>query len=197
MLNYLKELLTLSKLFKFKRIFGVFFSTFVVVQFSMSDSLSPLVDSLYIISHQVPFVKWFFKSFLFSFFRTSELFAFLCRLSLTARLLYHIILSLVNSFFAVFCPFLSLCRRLHSTASFYPSVYQICTDALFCFTPCSYYSHFSSFFLPFLCSVWTPSTTKNAIHKVKQAVSNEHHRTTACSLYAEPPHLIVLNFWTW
>ena len=37
MLNYLKELLTLSKLFKFKRIFGVFFSTFVVVQFSMTD----------------------------------------------------------------------------------------------------------------------------------------------------------------
>ena len=90
MLNYLKELLTLSKLFKFKRIFGVFFSTFVVVQFSMSDSLSSLVDSLYIISHQVPFVKWFFKSFLFSFFRTSELFVFPCRLSLTAQLLYHI-----------------------------------------------------------------------------------------------------------
>ena len=75
MLNYLKELLTLSKLFKFKRIFGVFFSTFVVVQFSMSDSLSPLVDSLYIISHQVPFVKWFLKSFLFSF---SEPRSFLC-----------------------------------------------------------------------------------------------------------------------
>ena len=75
MLNYLKELLTLSKLFKFKRIFGVFFSTFVVVQFSMSDSLSSLVDSLYIISHQVPFVKWFFKSFLFSF---SEPRSFLC-----------------------------------------------------------------------------------------------------------------------
>ena len=75
MLNYLKELLTYRKLFKFKRIFGVFFSTFVVVQFSMSDSLSPLVDSLYIISHQVPFVKWFFKSFLFSF---SEPRSFLC-----------------------------------------------------------------------------------------------------------------------
>ena len=40
MLNYLKELSFSSKLIcKFKRIFGVFFRTFVVVQFSMSDSL--------------------------------------------------------------------------------------------------------------------------------------------------------------
>ena len=71
----------------------------------MSDSLSPLVDSLYIISHQVPFVKWFFKSFLFSFFRTSELFAFLCRLSLTAQLLYHITYPLSTVFLQFFARF--------------------------------------------------------------------------------------------
>ena len=108
MLNYLKELLTLSKLFKFKRIFGVFFSTFVVVQFSMSDSLSPLVDSLYIISHQVPFVKWFFKSFLFSF---SEPRSFLCfAVASRWQLSYYIISPLpcqllFRSFFACFCHF--------------------------------------------------------------------------------------------
>ena len=137
MLNYLKELLTLSKLFKFKRIFGVFFSTFVVVQFSMSDSLSSLVDSLYIISHQVPFVKWFFKSFLFSFFRTSELFVFLCRLSLTAQLLYHIITTLSTGFLQV----LSLCRRSHLTPSFHPFVYQICTDTFTLKNPKQYSSN--------------------------------------------------------
>ena len=104
MLNYLKELLTLSKLFKFKRIFGVFFSTFVVVQFSMSDSLSPLVDSLYIVSHQVPFVKWFFKSFLFSF---SEPRCFLC-LSVASRwqLSYYITSPLpCQLLFDTFCHF--------------------------------------------------------------------------------------------
>ena len=61
MLDYLKELFL-----KFKRIFGVFFVHFVVVQFSMSDSLSvelPLRDSLFILPHLHPFVKGFLKLF--------------------------------------------------------------------------------------------------------------------------------------
>ena len=61
MLDYLKELFL-----KFKRIFGVFFVHFVVVQFSMSDSLSvelPLRDSLFILPHFHPFVKGFLKLF--------------------------------------------------------------------------------------------------------------------------------------
>ena len=61
LLNYLKELFL-----KFKRIFGVFFVHFVVVQFSMSDSLSvelPLRDSLLILPHLHPFVKGFLKLF--------------------------------------------------------------------------------------------------------------------------------------
>ena len=61
LLDYLKELFL-----KFKRIFGVFFVHFVVVQFSMSDSLSvelPLRDSLFILPHLLPFVKGFLKLF--------------------------------------------------------------------------------------------------------------------------------------
>ena len=61
MLDYLKELFL-----KFKRIFGVFFVHFVVVQFSMSDSLSVellLRDSLFILPHLTPFVKGFLKLF--------------------------------------------------------------------------------------------------------------------------------------
>ena len=61
LLDYLKELFL-----KFKRIFGVFFVHFVVVQFSMSDSLSvelPLRDSLFILPHLLPFVKGFSKLF--------------------------------------------------------------------------------------------------------------------------------------
>ena len=72
LLNYLKELFL-----KFKRIFGVFFVHFVVVQFSMSDSLSvelPLRDSLFILPHLLPFVKGFLK--LFSKFFRSPWFAF-------------------------------------------------------------------------------------------------------------------------
>ena len=72
LLDYLKELFL-----KFKRIFGVFFVHFVVVQFSMSDSLSvelPLRDSLFILPHLHPFVKGFLK--LFSKFFRSPWFAF-------------------------------------------------------------------------------------------------------------------------
>ena len=40
---------------------------------SFYQFLSPLVDSLYIISHSISFVKWFFKSFLKTFFRSARL----------------------------------------------------------------------------------------------------------------------------
>ena len=90
MLDYLKELFL-----KFKRIFGVFFVHFVVVQFSMSDSLSvelPLRDSLLILPHLHPFVKGFLK--LFSKFFAEIVVRFPVRsglhpLSRTALLFYH------------------------------------------------------------------------------------------------------------
>ena len=109
----LKRAAYLSKLFKFKRIFGVFFSTFVVVQFSMSDSLSSLVDSLYIISHQVPFVKWFFKSFLNLF---SNLGSFCVSLSplVDSPVIISYQPSLVNPF-SIHFPCLELVCICHNT----------------------------------------------------------------------------------
>ena len=74
LLDYLKELFL-----KFKRIFGVFFVHFVVVQFSMSDSLSvelPLRDSLFILPHLHPFVKGFLKLFSKFFFQSFFVAAF-------------------------------------------------------------------------------------------------------------------------